>query len=337
MTVNQSKDESETFGTYPSVYNTKRKGSTAQLDYVFTEGQLLTLGYDYYDDQVDSTEPFSETSRDNKAVFAQYQGSFGRFSTALSVREDDNQSFGKYTTESASIGYSITDEVLVSLSYGTAFKAPSFNDLYYPSSDFAFFGTTYRYTGNPDVQPESSKSTELMLRGLHDSFHWSISLYQTEIEDLISVDDLFTSPSLVISAPSNISEAELTGAEVEVGTSLWGWNGTASLSYVDPMDKSDDSMLRRRSRGKADFRVDRDFDQLNFMVFWQAQSYRYDGANASDRLSGFNTVNIRASYTVNPKLELALKVNNIFDDEYKVLKDYNTDGMSAAVSAKYTF
>jgi len=50
----------------------------------------------------------------------------------------------------------LRDDLRLTASYGTAYKAPTFNDLYYPNDGF--------YAGNPDLQPETARNAELGLR-----------------------------------------------------------------------------------------------------------------------------------------------------------------------------
>ena len=229
----------------------------------------------------------------------------------------------------------MSDSMQLSASYGTGFKAPSFNDLYYPSSDFVFFGTTYRYTGNASVKPEESKSVEIMLRGQQHAFNWSVAIYQTDIKNLIEIEDILNTPTLVISAPSNVSKAELTGTEVNVDFTAFGFNTAVSASYVDPMNADTDEMLTRRSRAKANVNISRDFDALNLAVFWKAESSRYE--TSGDRLGGFNTLDLRGQYDVTPALSLGFKVDNVFNKDYRILNQYETDGRTYSMSARYQF
>ncbi|MCV5863749.1 TonB-dependent receptor, partial [Escherichia coli] len=61
----------------------------------------------------------------------------------------------------------------VRLSYGTGFKAPTFNQLYYPGSE------------NPTLKPEESKNLELGLSGRYSAWDWSVNLYRNRIDNLI--------------------------------------------------------------------------------------------------------------------------------------------------------
>ncbi|MDT1000376.1 TonB-dependent receptor, partial [Pseudomonas aeruginosa] len=81
----------------------------------------------------------------NTGWVAQYLGQYGRQDWPLSLRRDDNQQFGVHDTGSAAWGSALSDALRFTVSYGTAFKAPTFNDLYYP--DY----------GNPDLDAETSR------------------------------------------------------------------------------------------------------------------------------------------------------------------------------------
>jgi vitamin B12 transporter len=100
------------------------KGTASSASYA------TSFGVDYYDDDVDTNGDYAETSRDNLGVFAQYQWFYGPWDLQVASRRDDNEAYGAENTGSAAIGRSFGSDHNAFLSYGTAFKAPSFNDLY---------------------------------------------------------------------------------------------------------------------------------------------------------------------------------------------------------------
>ncbi len=65
-----------------------------------SEDNTLTLGVDYLRDEVSGSTEYDEISRDNKAVFAQYQVQLGAVDTNFGLRNDDNEQFGSFTTAS---------------------------------------------------------------------------------------------------------------------------------------------------------------------------------------------------------------------------------------------
>ena len=334
--IAENRDESETFGTNTSVFDTKREMLTAQADYVIAQGNVLTLGYDYYEDEVTSSTDFTIDEQDNKAYFLQYQGELQKLLVTASFRSDDHENFGRNNTRTFALGYPIADNTLLSVSYGTAFKAPTFNDLYYPYEEFDFGGGfIYRYSGNPNLDPESSESYEILLRSEFRGVSWSASYYETEVEDLIELGLIGN-----VNTVTNVSEAKITGAEFAADYSLLGWDNSLAITYTDPRDESDDSMLSNRSRGEISYAVEKQFGDLEVFALWKAQSYRYmtDGT----RLSGFNTVDLRASYALSQQFEVTAKINNLFDVDYTINQRgattiYQTPGRTVSVSAKYSF
>ena len=129
-----SEDDSTNYlnGMKQSVFDTQRVSFAALNNFTFMSDHVVSLGYDFQDDSIDSTESFSETSRNNHAVFIQYQGQLANNQFVLAYRSDFNQQFGQNSTWNASWGYAFDNGILVSASYGTAFKAPTFNELFFP-------------------------------------------------------------------------------------------------------------------------------------------------------------------------------------------------------------
>ncbi|WP_121306109.1 TonB-dependent vitamin B12 receptor, partial [Pseudomonas aeruginosa] len=150
LQAGRSEDKADAYqdGRFYSRFDTRRDSLSWQNDLTLAEGHVLTLGYDWQKDEISSSEAFSVDSRLNKGWFAQYLGRYGRQDWQLSLRRDDNQQFGVHDTGSAAWGYALSDALRFTVSYGTAFKAPTFNELYYP--DY----------GNPDLDAETSRSLE---------------------------------------------------------------------------------------------------------------------------------------------------------------------------------
>lgn len=343
VAVNEAKDESESFGSNPSHFDTQRSGALLQLDYSLTDSSLISVGYDYFDDEVESSNSYSQYERYNRAHFVQYQYAGDVFSFNGSYRQDDNESFGKNDTGSVSFGYQLTDDVLVSISHGTAFKAPTFNDLYFPVVEFAGWwavGSIYRYGGNTELQPEESETTELMIRGDFESFDWSFSYFETRTENLIELDEVQVTPLLTVSGPFNVSEALIRGSELTLETALMGWNARLAMSYIDPRNQETDDVLADRSRGNIDISLDKAWGDFSYALQWHAQSERYNydvNAGEDRKLGGFNTVAMKASYRLSSDLSVAVKVDNLFDNDYQLRHSFRTPGRTASLSFRYGF
>jgi vitamin B12 transporter len=144
-----------------NLFDTTRNTASLQADWTIVPKQIVTLGSDYLKDTIANDAYFPVTSRRISGVFGEYQGTFGPQQVAVSVRHDDNTQYGDKTTGSAAWAYHFADTMRVTASYGTAFHAPSFDDLYYP------------YYGNPLLKPETSHSVEVGVDQRLQSAHWS--------------------------------------------------------------------------------------------------------------------------------------------------------------------
>ena len=329
LALGYARDERQNVGTNPSEFNTERDSISLQFDYQLAEGHVINFGYDFYDDKVESTANFIQGSRDNQAVFAQYLADLGVVSIQANLRNDDNETYGSETTGSAALGFAVFKDVNLSVSYGTAFKAPTFNDLYFPFTDFGF---GFTFEGNPNLDPESSESLEVMLDGqAAESLSWSIAYYQTDIEDLIQ-------GSADFSTVENIAEAEIQGVE---GTLDWTINGITTglfVSYVDAEDANSGERLGRRSRIKAELDVAASLGELDVAATWSYHGNRLDGTT---ELGGYGLLNLRAAYNLSDDITLGARVSNVFDRDYTLLSRFGTtfrnDGRNYSAYVRYSF
>ena len=320
-TLGLNEDEAVTNGSFPSEFVTNRDTLGTEFAWQISGDSYLTFGADYYEEDIESSNDFPVTERDNTGVFAQYQNLSDRFGLVASLRYDDNSAYGSDTNGSLALNYNISDEVRVVASYGTAFVAPSFNFLYFP-----FFG-------NPDLLPEESESVELSLVGNYQNIDWRLSTYRTDVENLFSFN-----PVTFLAA--NVGQAKLEGIEAELSTRLANWNLSVSADVLDAVNQETGIELDDRAERSVALRAVRDFGPLNLRFDLKAQSGRFD--NSGTELSGYGLFDVSAIYQVNKNLEFAANVDNVFDKDYTLnligsTERYNTEGRQAKLSVRYKF
>ncbi len=289
-----------------TVFNTYRDSVNWQNDLTLDARNSLILGGDWYEDRVNSSTAFDEDSRWNRAAFIQHRYQADSFSTEIGLRHDDNQQFGRQNTWSGTFTLPLNPDNDVLLSYSEGFRAPTFNDLYYP--DFS----------NPDLKPETSKSYELQWRSqLSDSARLEASIYRTDLEDAI----IFGSNS----RPQNVASARINGFEAALKQELFGWQSNLGVAIIDPRDRDTGHTLARRARRTASWDLDRQFDRLGLGASWQLVSGSYDDLNNTQSLGGYGTLGLRSSWALNREIKLDLKVDNLLDKGYS-RANYSYDG-----------
>lgn len=269
----------------------------------FTDIGTVSLGADYREESID-VDTYAEDSRYVLGYYAQWQARVDRHQLSAAIRRDDDNRFGDETTGSASYGFSLTDDQQIGVSYATAFKAPDLIDLYYPGYS------------NPDLDAETSATTELFWRLDKQRWNVGINVFQTDIDDLIAYDSTYT--------PYNVDEARIRGLELSSGWQGDALSVKASATWQDPIDKSDGSQLVRRAKRFARLDVDYAVNDWNFGTTLRGSSERYDSDGT--RLGGYALVGLRSSWQVMPSVQLSAKLDNLFDRDYELANGYDVEG-----------
>jgi vitamin B12 transporter len=336
LSASQSRDDDDTFyqGSYFGAYyprmatgyfDSRRNQASWQNDITLATNQLLSVGVDYSQEHIYSDTDFTQTTRGDTGVFALYQGTFGQNEVQISGRHDHNDQFGNHDTGSAAWGYHFDQGPVLSVSYGTAFHAPTFDDLYYP----AFGGVP---TANPNLQPETSRSAEIGLTQQLNGWNWGVNAYQTRISDLITLNEAFI--------PFNTSRAVIRGIEGQFGFSVYDWRVQSYLTLMQPKDDSpgpdNGNLLQRRAKDTGRVDIDRNFGKFGVGATFFASGHRYDDEANTYRMGGYATTDLRASYTFAPGWQVQAKLANVFDHNYETAYYYNQLGRTWYLTLRYS-
>lgn len=303
-------------------FNTKKTEATWVNTLGLAAGQTLMLGLDYQKQEVDSSTVYNEESRENSAGFAQFQMQLGAVDTNLGIRYDDNEQFGSHTTASFLAGIDLSETLRLVGSLGEGFKAPTFNDLYYPGF------------GNASFVPEESKNIEIGLNADLGNVSATLALFNNNIENLIQYNS-------ATFASDQTAEVEITGLEFNVNTEVSGWTLSLSGAVIDPENKSNGKLLRRRAEQSMTFDAGTTLNGVAIGVSVRSESHRYDDAENTVRLGGYTTTAMRASYRINDNWLVKARVNNLTDKNYVTassfsLGNYMSLGREAMITVAYT-
>ncbi len=303
--------------------------SRTSVDWVNTiavnASNTLNLGFNWSEESgysyADPAFPEFDQDRRNRALFAAWRGKFAAHTLELSARRDDNSQFAGATTGNAAWGWQISDALRVRASWGQGFRAPNFNELYYPG----YFGF---YAGNPTLQPERSTSAELGLDWqASETQRLGLSLYRTRIRELISFTGLNSSAE-------NIDRASIRGAELEYHWGIGGFSLDANATWQDARNAVTDRPLLRRP--------DRKLVLSGNYLFGNGMTVGLDGSATSTRpdvgsvdLPGYGRVDLRFTLLLGAGWTLETRIENLADRDYQLLNGYNTPGRSGVLTVRW--
>jgi vitamin B12 transporter len=304
-----------------SLFDTIRTSASLQADWKPASSTTVTFGSDYLHDQIASDTVFPVTVRDVTGVFAELQEHIGPAQFTLSGRNDSNSQFGDRATGGAGFGYRLADDLKLTAVVGTAFHAPSFNDLYFPQF------------GNPDLKPESSVSYDLGIERRSAADRWSVHAFQSLVHDLIGYD-------AILFAPENTDRARIAGVEFDASLTRGPWKAGLNATWLDARDVTPDSpnygkLLPRRARGTGRLELSRAIGRFSITTRIDAAGPRYDDIANTQPLGGYTTVDVLGEMSIGRHWTLQAKLANATDRRYETALYYPQDGRNYLITLRY--
>jgi len=308
------------FGNAPLITNQHQYAW--QNDFTLPLG-LLTAAVERLEERVSTNPQFPVNERNTNSALAIYQLRAGEQALQANVRVDDSNQYGSHTTGAIEYGYRLSSQWRVTASYGTAFEAPTFNDLYYPGFS------------NPNLVPETSRNVEggVYGNGTAGDAQWQLHVlgWYNRVSDLI----VFECNAEFVCAPQNVEDATLKG--VELGGILT-WQATlvrGSLDLQSPRDATTGLQLPRRALRHGTLAVAQQVGPVSLGAELVASSLRYDDAADTIKMGGYAIVNLTAEWPLNHGVTLFARGNNVFNKNYQLAAGYSTGGAQVFVGIRW--
>lgn len=328
------RDANDSRGLYGNSKFVSARQTASWLNNVLALGGRWIGGLDYNDEHYDSAGASGYNERlYNLGAFIQSQYQFGKLDTQVGLRHDHHESFGGKTTGSAAAGWQFSRDLHGYVKFGTAYRAPSGNDLYYPG--LANFGGVFGcgpvpaiavcYAGDRNLRPEQSRQREIGLSyQINPSNQVKLTAYRNDMTNLIAVD--FNQSGFPV---RNIDQARLRGVELESSGRLAHWTYRVSASNQFAEDGQGQALARRPHRLLgADLRYT-GFGKVQIGGEILARSSAVDfGA-----IPGYAIGNLYADWKASQRLKLGVRVDNVTNKDYTVVNGYYTPGRSAYLTA----
>lgn len=333
-------------------FGTVRNMASLQVNGALVSALRVVAGADWYGDHVGAYQVFDDviapvlferTTRDTTGTFIELHGTTGAVSELAGVRFEHDTQFGDHVTEDLGAGWQVSRHYRLTATWGTAFHAPTFNDLYYPTPPgLAPFS-------NPSLDPESSRTAELGLEARWDAVRGSFHAFQTDVHDLIT----YLPPDYT---PINLDRARIRGIELQGSWQEGPWTLSGQLTGLDPVDRSPTvpgapatygNRLPRRARSSAFFEVRRTlWQRASFSARGRWEGRRFDDLANSVPLGGYFLLDVLAEAEVGAGFSLEARIANALGRAYHTaaaIADpsspayYNQPGRELDLTVRYRF
>ncbi|WP_080631989.1 TonB-dependent receptor plug domain-containing protein [Acinetobacter calcoaceticus] len=310
---------------YGSYYNTENNESDLNLKWKFTPNQNILVGATYNDANYKSNTILnSDKSVNSTGYYLQHQLKNDLFDTQVGVRLEDNQRFGTHTVGQGAIRYHFLPNASVYANIGSAFRAPTLNELY------------SQWGGNENLVPEESTSYEMGINyDLTSNVSTNFSVYHTKIQDLIAYN---------AGTNTNIAKANFTGGEAGIKWHQDDLFLSTEYAYVKTENEKDNTEIAYRPRQTITVSTGLENAIYGISASLIARSKSYADSANSMRVQGYATVDLNAYWNIIPNVKVFTNIQNVGDVQYReVLNTYPSNdwyvntGRQASVGVTFRY
>jgi vitamin B12 transporter len=304
-----------------SHYDTTRRQFTAQLGWTPAADQQLVAAIDLLAESI-ATSDYAAPGRDNTGVVLGYTGRLDAWKLQADLRWDHNSVYGNDTTGKVGVGVELPAGFSLRALAGTAFRAPTFNDLYFPGYGVA------------TVRPERSRSIEAGIGWQGAATTLSATWYRNRVSDLIGYqsDPAACPPGYAFGCASNTANATLQGVTVQALQQIGTFDLTLALDWLDATDDATGQRLPRRASNQQSVAVDWNEGPWQLGGTLIGVGSRPDGGVT---LPAYLLLNLNARWRFDRDWQLEARLNNALDRDYEPVKDYQSTGRQFWLGLRY--
>ncbi len=220
----------------------------------------------------------------------------------IGARYDDYSAVGNHLSWRAATGYQINPDHKIKAIFAEAFRAPNLW-----SQNGGFF-----LSGNPDLQPETLETIELLWDGKLSSYLLvNASIYSTLSDNTISQGDS--------GAFENVAGVKAQGADIKFTLGSQSYDGYLSASYAKSKQRRDSEPLSFSPAWmlKSGVVCKRCWANMDIAMELQHIGPRYYANAQRGQMASYTLINANFNYLLTPALYLNFKINNVFDKAYQ--------------------
>ena len=320
------------FATFSQV-NVERREAEWVNSFFIGKWSTSSVGLEHRREIGESHNTFRAVSETQSVFFEQQLRFFERLFLTSGFRVEDNSVFGTTTTERGSLAFLIKETgTRLRGSAGTGFRAPTFNDLFFPGF------------GNPDLQPEKSLSYDFGVdqKLWNNRIRLGLTYFQNNFRNLIACCTPL--PTAPFGGPFNVGRARSAGieftGEVDVLPNLIA---SLNYTYTDSENLATDRPLPREPRHRWNIGLTWEpISKLSLFTQVHVVSEQFEQFGEVYN-SGYTRVDIGGTWRILEhtgwlqKLELTARIQNLLNEGYAEVRGFPALGINALVGLRASF
>jgi vitamin B12 transporter len=337
--LGSSVDDAKSGGTTTTRFKTEREQATWQNALSFGPDQQLVLAYEHLREKAIGDAFAESPKRHNNAIVAGYSGRFDALGIQADVRRDDNSAYGGNTTGRLGVSWEAMRGVKLRALAGTSFRAPTFNDLFFP--DYGIPPGTPGF----EIKPERGRSIEIGASWESGDSRASVTAWRNDVRELIgyepNVDDDFQPlglcpPAYAFGCARNIGRARLQGLTLTVSQRWRNLELGGNVELLDATDRDTGYRLNRRAAHQESVAATWTEEAWSAGAAFVFVGARPDGTPGTTfQLGGYGVLDLRATWRFLPKWRLDAKLLNALDHRVEPVRDYQGLGRQAWLGLRF--
>ncbi len=319
----ESRDELASGANIIDRFDTRRRQLSWQPSVELASGATL-LGLIERNDVRVLASSFGATARrsNNTALGASAMGRIDVHRWQIDLRHDDHDVYGAQTTGKLAYAWQPAPQWTLRAAAGTAFRAPSFNELYFPG-----FGVE-------SIQPERARSVELGTAWQGNGWSAQATAFDNRVRDLIGFEpDPTACPAgYPFGCAANVSQARLRGTSLSAQGVSSAWRWRVGAEFLDAKNRSTGARLVRRAAYTGNAMLGYDAAPWGAHATVSAVGKRPEGGA---QLAAYQLLDLGAHWQLAPSWRLEAKLLNAFDKRYEPAKDYGALGRQAWIGVRF--
>ncbi len=324
-------------GYTKDIHTTKARGINTQYSQKFADFYQLICGFNYVNNLNDSTA----SAKHKYIVRAGYINNkfslFDKLDLDIGGRIDDYSNFGSEFNPSFSLLYKFNEDLKLHGMISRSFRAPTFNDLYWPRTDYYWNGYWVgAEEGNPHLRPEKGLGAEAGVEAkINKNILAGLTYYRSKYKDLISWGE-----EAYVWRPTNISSAIIEGIEFQNTLFLpFKFELETKYPFLKARDTDTHMYLIYRPKNKVDCSLKYKNPGIGFTFELKGQfvGTRYHDSANTVKVKQYFLLGLNASKKIGKNFTYIMSIDNMTNRKYQSMKDYPMPKFSITNGIKAEF